>query len=650
MDSWWRHVARVADVDGLVDVDVGLDLAEVVAETFGLPVVPLRDIDRAGPTKWTTHPASLPKHGDPTQAPVIACADGPLWQAVAAGDFSPEHEREHQDTVRFRRPRGADEVARNALRGQTFLERGVEGFYERASTDGPWPIPAVVWVTAKDSVLDSLWFWNFRAIQSRNFEPSPMILVPINDVHNWLNFSRDLGNYLTRSDEFAPDVSLMSLTVPKERLHSFATDLLDLVYTKEFRTSNKWPVTQRTPPFTYGLNHDLRELLTFGREYGEEVEVEAHPVGGKMTLRLSSPVTFSKAGHTMLRMRSTLFDGLPRKDVIADKIITNASWRGNSIQIATNARNDYRLNVKLPALDDAVRALIECRTTRFNLSEKGRLADALSADTDLAILLRPGVYEAATHLTTPRSSAFRREMQALRTKGMPEDEVQAFGARWGGRGARRYDSASGFVAHNGKWATDDPVGAFETLCEIGWAERGAETNCSRCGLQSFVPISTLDRGAHCPGCRAATSYTVDTAGLAVQYRLNTLIDLASDQGVLPHLLVFAELTRRYQRTKLLGGTLTTFPDDSTAEVDILGVHDQCFVAGEVKTKARDFTQQQLERDIAVSARLDVDLHILAAVDAIPASVVDTARKLATDARLDLLVLSREHLRPPASDQ
>jgi hypothetical protein len=237
-------------------------------------------------------------------------------------------------------------------------------------------------------------------------------------------------------------------------------------------------------------------------------------------------------------------------------------------------------------------------------------------------------------------------MDELRAKGVPEDEVQAFGARWGGRGERRYDSISGFIARRGN-AVVDPVSAFETLCELGWVERGVETKCARCGLQTFVSIFAIEDRAQCPGCRASVRYTTGKDGLTIQYRLNTLIDLASDQGVLPHLLVIAALVQQSPHTSLLGGTLTTLPGGARPEVDILGVYDGKFVAGEVKTKARDFTPAQLERDISISAQLGVDVHILAATDHVPRSLFRSVQKIAKREKLVLQVLSEEDLRPPA---
>jgi hypothetical protein len=648
VDGWWRQVLEISDVEGLVDVDLGPDLAGSVAEALELPVVPIKHIDRDGYTKWTTHPASLPSRGDPTQAPVISCVNSPLWQAVAAGDFSTAHEAQHEGLIRFRRPNTADQVARAALHGQTFLDRTVDSFYEHYARD-LWPMPAVVWVTAKDSILDCLWFWNFRALRSLNFESSLMILVPLDDVQHWLNFSRDLAGQLSRPDEFTPDVAVNSATVSVEKLHLFASAVLGLEYSEQpARTGHKHPTTLRVPPFTYRLNLELGRWLTFYREYGDEVEAEAHPVGGHVILKVSSPIAFSNGEYTLLRMKSNLFDGLPKRNVLAEKIVKNGLWRQGAVQISTNATSNYRLDFTIPSLDEAVHTLISSRTMRHELSDKGRPAAALMADSDLSALLRPSVYEAIVHLTTPRAKAFMREMDSLRAGGMPEEEVQAFGARWGGRGERCYGSAAGLIGRLGRRAAG-PVEALETLCELGWAERGLETNCDRCGFRSFVQITTASMGAVCPGCRAGTSFTIGESGLAVQYRLNTFIDRASDQGIVPHLLVVAALKRQCEQTSLLAGTLVTLGDGTTPEVDVIGIHDRQFVAGEVKAKARDFTQTQLERDIALSASLGVDTHILATVDDVPLTVVEAAQELANDAKVRLLVLSRDQLRPASRE-
>ncbi|WP_394617400.1 hypothetical protein JNUCC0626_48725 [Lentzea sp. JNUCC 0626] len=644
VDGWWRQVVEVAGVEGLVDVNVGTAVAREVAQSLSLPLTELKHIDRSGVTHFSTHPAALPDHFDATQVRVVPKAGSPLWQVVLGGDFTPEHEQALDGTVRYHRVQSADQVARAALLGHTFLDQTVSNFSENYAV-GATPAPALIWLTAKDNYVDCLWFWNLRVLRNRGYNPAPMIIIPADDLPNWIGFARALAHPLARLNEYTPDASVTSFSVPEDKLHSLAQEFLGLHVSDQRLTSRISSSTElRVPPFTYQYNLDLRDLLLYERRYGQSREVETFVSEGRASLRFVSPVEFSLGGRTLLRMSSPLFDPLPRKDILANQIVNASTWRDDSLQIATNATNSYRRELHIPSLHEATSLLVDERTTEWHLSEKGKIADALIPDADLSILLRPSVYEAITHLTTPRSTAYRRQMEQMRASGMSDDEVQAYGARWGGRGARRYDSAEGLTARLGKNAPQ-PVQALESLCSTGWAERGFETACARCGLRSFVPLSTVEQVAQCPGCKAATEYTSTPAGLTLHYRLNSFIDLASDQGVVPHLLVIAALAKKHPHTHLLGGVLATFNDNSVHEIDVLGIHAQQFIAGEVKSKAREFTPAQLDRDLAVSSRLGAETHLIAAVDEIPDDTMHACRQRAEAAGLNLLVLSKQDLRP-----
>jgi hypothetical protein len=67
-------------------------------------------------------------------------------------------------------------------------------------------------------------------------------------------------------------------------------------------------------------------------------------------------------------------------------------------------------------------------------------------------------------------------------------------------------------------------------------------------------LSRLQRGQH---------YSGIATGPTVQYRLNTLVDRAADQGVLPHLLVAAVLEQRDERTLILPGVDVEFGPNQT---------------------------------------------------------------------------------------
>lgn len=88
-----------------------------------------------------------------------------------------------------------------------------------------------------------------------------------------------------------------------------------------------------------------------------------------------------------------------------------------------------------------------------------------------------------------------------------------------------------------------------------------------------------------------------------------------------------------------------FRDKTEGEIDLLGVHGGKYLAGEVKTNAREFTNDKIDWDMSKSAWLRVDMRLLASVTPIPRAALDYARDKATAQGLELLVMSAAELRP-----
>jgi hypothetical protein len=152
--------------------------------------------------------------------------------------------------------------------------------------------------------------------------------------------------------------------------------------------------------------------------------------------------------------------------------------------------------------------------------------------------------------------------------------------------------------------------------------------------------------AECPGCGLEQCFESGESGLSVFYRLNSLVDRASDLGVIPHLLAIDALTRRDQYTYLLPGVNVWLSGmENNKEVDLFGVHAGNVVAGEVKTSGAEFTQRELEKDIFVCVKLGVDAFVMAATDQIPDESIGIAEELCRESGLNLIVLHRSDLLP-----
>jgi hypothetical protein len=643
VDLRWWQVTQLARVDGAVNVDLNPEDAAMAARTLGLDLVPLADIDDpAGPTAFTIHPSAVgPVFLPGSNAYIIASEKQRLWEVAGAGDLTEEHLHSLQAGILSVRRPYDDEVARAQLSSRTLIERTCSQFREHWS-QGAISGPAVVWVTEPDSFTDCIFFWNLRALQPLRFGTVPMLLLPYGQVQHWLHFPDDLAYPLERPAEFAPDVALCSLSVNEAQLHETA-ELLGLHPHDGEPESRSDPAAQpRKPPFTYRIGLDPRRWLNFERVYGEITDVDVQLFRDTTTVRFASPVSFKGAGTALVRLSGAALEGLPRRAAVADRIASSATWRHDELQITAYALGDYMFKLHIPELPEVVDALLTKVTVRHELSrKKGQAGMAWLDQTDISPLSQPGVFTAIRNLTTQRSKALLKELRRLRKAGAIDDELAEIAAHWGGRAERAYKSAEQL---NGM-PDGQAANALERLCAAGWAERGLQIDCGACGLPSFIPLTQVAGTASCPGCSSPAAYQTGSA-LTIYYRLNSHLDMLSDQGVLPHLLTIATLERRTARSShFLPGVDVWFSEDDKGEADIFGVRDGKILCGEVKTSASEFTPDEIIHVINLSARLEADTHILAATDTIPSNVIDQATQLCKANGLSLITLSKAELIP-----
>jgi hypothetical protein len=498
-------------------------------------------------------------------------------------------------------------------------------------------------VTEPDSFADCISFWNLRALRPLRFTHVPMLLLPYGQVQHWLHFPEDLGYPLERPAEFVPDVALCSLSVAEPLLHETAELLRLQPHDGEPGTRHDQRAPARKPPFTYRTDLDPRRWLNFERAYGEMTDVDVQLFRDTTTVRFASPVSFGGAGTALVRLSGAALEGLPRPAAVADRIASGATWRHDSLQITAYAFSDYLFKLHIPEMPEVADALLSKVTVRHGLSrKKGQAGRAWLDQTDISPLSQPGVFTAIRNLTTQRSKALLKELRRLRQAGAIDDELAEIAAHWGGRAERTYKSAERL---NGM-PDGQAAGALERLCAAGWAERGLQIDCGACGLPSFIPFSQAAGSATCSGCASPAAYQTGSA-LTVYYRLNSHLDMLSDQGVLPHLLTIATLQRQAARSHFLPGVDVWFSQDDSdkAEADIFGVRDGKILCGEVKTSASEFTPDQITRDIDLSTRLEADTHVLATTDTIPDNAIEQASQLSKANGLGFIALSKSELLP-----
>lgn len=619
------QMVRASAVDGFVNVDAAPGMAAKVGAAYGLPVVPIKRIDREGTTRLTTHVAHLSHRQNPHAgaSPLIACAGGALWEAVAAGDLSHMSiDDMSASALSPRRPRSNDEIARAQLVRNTLIDLTTSEFSENSTSGQLEPSPALVWVTEPESLPDCLWFWNVRALRSLRFDLAPMLILPVTDIEFWPGFSRQLHAVLARNVDIQPDALIRSFSVRPKRLRQIA-ELLELDELKSAPTIQRsWPAPpRRTAPFTYAANIDERQFVLHERRYGQATDalVEMHRAG--TAVRFTSPVEGANGrGGALIRVSSSIFDGLPRHPALASAIHRDGNWVRDELQVGVSNSARIELELRSPSWDEAVDILLRGSTRTAALSDKGRIASRLHELAASRAMLVPFAFDVVQRLTTPRSKELLRVLSRAREAGDTDSRLHEIAATWGGRVERRSATSEDLVRAVGPGAIE----AAEVLTENGWAERGLTVSCTRCSLRGFVRMEDTSATARCASCRADQSYERSDRSLLVSYRLNSLLDRASDQGVVPHLIAVAALTTKDPRTHLLPGVDVVCLDQTKAEVDIYGLHDGMVIVGEAKTSASEFSEEQLERDVRVVNALRADAYVMACPKQIGAEAISKA--------------------------
>jgi hypothetical protein len=646
---------RLSHIEGAVNIDAPYKHAVTLAASLGLELTDIAAIDESGITSFTCHPGVL---GLPPTLPgynafMLAEAGGPLWQAAAVGDLTAEHESTlNTQALVVRRPRTPDETAWAQLWGHALLDRTVEYFREDLPAMIPMPGPGILFVTRGDDLRDCLDFWNLRAIRPLRFWRPPVFILPEEDIAHWMGLPQHFGETLRRQTSVSPDAVLVSRSMDQADLHKAAAVLgLQQTARPAVRSFDLPPLMERrTDPFTYVVGDDIRADFDYERTYGMPTDVDTAVLQDYATLRFPGPIPFSGPGSALTCVSGEPLSALPRRDCIAQLVHASARWRGECIEIGLPVRREYRFELHLPPLPAVVEALVADRTVRHALSDKGALGGGLLSAQAVDALAEPGVFDAIKALTTPRSAHIAKALrQAFGDAIVPGEQFTQIVADLGGRVERTFRSA----AHLGLAGVQAPqaLAALERLADLGWAERGLQIKCHACKQTSFIELAAVSsRGsARCPGCHSLSAYTTQAGNLAVCYRLDSRIDRASDQGVLPHLLAIAAVTRRDPRTWLLPGVDLEFDDGTHLEADVFGVWAAKVVSGEVKVTGADFDAPgQIDKDIDIALRMRSDVYLMAATTEIPPTAEQHAADLCEQHDLELLVLQPQDLltQPP----
>lgn len=610
-----------------LEPDIAFELAALdhnaraaVAKQLQLPVLPVKMESR--PSSGA-HPLVI-RHRDraiyasTSKGPAAVAGPGllPTWDSIDLWE---------QGGIRIRPSDDQIESAANQILGSTVIEASGArcGELYTANIGGGF---GVLWVAQPSSIKDALWFWNLRALMPRSFAPARAALITPQAaadprIRDAVKQFRGTRKWTT------PDVLLMSLTVKRAELAAIASQLgFDILDDAGSLTYHLGRERESTEPLTARLNVDPRPFLLGEREAGVRTTSVAVIEEPKTVVRLASPVRFASedvGGRVRVRLSGPILR-VPHREPVARLFLSNAAWKQGGLEVDTDALLVYQFEFSIPSRDVVLREAVAAAGLHYELSQPGRLGGAV------ADMLQPGqrpfadpaMRAVVNSLTTKRSKTLARELVTL-TQGLAQEAAVALADRVGPQLTQVARPVTG-VADVAGVPRGQSADRLEHLVRLGLAERGLLVACDRCKLSPFVPLHATTPAGTCPACRSEVTYAANVYGeLEVHYRLNALLDRASDQGVVAHLGVLDQLAPDPDTSYFVLGAQLFEGSRDLGEMDLLGYDGDVLMCGEVKSSAGGFSEREILKTFDLGARMAADIVLFGCAAELTDDVIET---------------------------
>jgi len=343
----------------------------------------------------------------------------------------------------------------------------------------------------------------------------------------------------------------------------------------------------RNATFDYGPNELLFEMPgEFVAKYLNEVDVD---------------------------LQFTQWGWYPRSKGVANLIKSN-SWfsdYGLSTTVMALPAPVY-FEFTLPTEREALRAYLQDRGYESRLSRSGQYARAVIGlvgglrRTD--VFANPVCYRVLDKLALKSSKKIaQRLIRKLGLHDVKEEDLISFFA-----GAeviaemKRVPKTCEQLASAVDVLQKDLLPLLSQLVDKGIVRRGFNCPCPKCGAPTWYPLDSLSERLSCPGCSYQFVLPVERSQgheARWEYTLNTLVNRAMDQDVLPHIIALWRLAKDVPEACVVPGLdlLPVGSEQVEAEFDFVFVRDQELFAGECKAGT------ELEQKDIDAARLALTL-------------------------------------------
>lgn len=631
-EPWKDGITRVFPPDLLVDLaDLEPSVEAEVASSVGVQVA-----------KWTArslyqfdglHQLATFDSDALHELDLVVPKISTFQSAAAMGLIArgAEHRQWEQFGVHFTETDDPTELAIAQLTDRTVLSSTLHECGQ-IYMQGASPHSIVVYVTQQeDDLEDAIYYWNLRAslplVEGRclAFAASPEVLrAP--------NVREALANRIATVERYGryagPTIIVHSRTSSEGELQDLVRELgFDLVERPLGETIRRSRL--ESPPRTASVTINPLRVAPSRQDFGRRAFAPTQLHRPKTVLRSTTPVKFNPeiGGYVFARFSGAHAIDVPGSASLGRMFMQVAKATRAGIEFLTTPATDYHFEFTVPESAAVLHELMRDRGIEFQLNDKGRQAHGILAmcggtwshsdETSTAILRA---------LVTPRSAHLVTELKIQ----YPEvsDAVAAGIARRFGQDVRQRTLSLGEIASAIATKEQDIASTLDALVTAALVVRGLMIRCDTCGLSSFTSAASPTEVPQCPACGSMAEFERNSSGKepGFWYRLNALVDRATDQGALAVLLGYRAIKAAHPETDLLLGVDLTFSDRSPGDLDILGRLNRELLAGEAKMSPDEFTDEQVALDIEKAVRLRVDIQVLCCPTILPAELSGRIRE------------------------
>jgi hypothetical protein len=566
---------------------------------------------------------------EPWPAPIYAAKDGDSIAAIAAAGLVDE--QGWKVWQQFGYPLTAMEWPKNyraQLNRRTVVHASAAQLKDLPGTE-VGTLPGVVIVVTDGDLEDAIYFWNLRAsVMLGVFDPIECVIVDQATFAQRQFLDEVEGRARDRFEHVTP----AALVIGRQEFHEPLTKVVADI---------GWEV-DRNPQFRVSMTRGAQETVSkpMTVRFVEQglLSVRLRQVGAtsrplvqferrRTVVDVASPAQFAAPFG---RVRARFWGASPFElppGTSQGKLFHDAAYVfGRAIEIATSASPRYDFTLRIPEPGELLSSSLADAGISWKLSDKGKMASGVAARfTDLAPLRDAKTLACIRALTTHRIEYDIKKL-ASHLPGVDQVDLARMAAQLV-HVRQTFRSLAGIASEAGIEGPEaGPI--IERLVQAGILDRGFKVNCPHCGMDYFLEMSDLRPDLTCPGCFSpVTPSTHRSRGdLDLQYRLNTLVDRAGDNGAIGHILLIDAFQRHDPRAFVLPGVDLTF-EGKQREADAIALIGQDIWTGEVKGTSEGFTETQIQKDVEVAHAAKARHYVMAAMDDIPGEFI----RLAIDA-------------------